>query len=180
MILMCPFPLSTFRDLPERVCSHRTPGARTRLCRPPPPPCGPEEGRAAGTGSPQSPSQSWRPPRPPRPAAPLPQHRRGRPCPLHLLPGAPRPHGQRERREGKQAPEPCRKMREAVCLPAGDTTLRCSAACAAMLSALLLRAGPAGSGPAVDLSPPPAPLLRHPRLSWRRARKFVTLGTALG
>lgn len=68
-----------------------------------------------------------------------------------------------------------------MCLPAGDTTLRCSAAGAAMPSALLLllRAGPAGSGPAAALSPPPAPGLRHRRVSWHRAGEVLAPGAAL-
>lgn len=119
--------------------------------------------------------QAWRLPRPLRSAAPLPQHRRADPA---RSPERPVPTGSGKRREGKQAPEPCRKMREAVCLPAGDTTLRCSAAGAAIPSTLLLLLLPAG--PAGALSPPSAPLLRHPELSWRRAKKVLTLHAELG
>jgi len=58
--------------------------------------------------------------------------------PYPAAPAAPRGSRGEKGRGGKQPPEPCRKMREAVCLPAGDTTLRCSAAAAAMPTARLL------------------------------------------
>lgn len=73
-------------------------------------------------------------PAPRRKRRQLPPCARGAPCPAPKT----RRRVSGKTRGTKQPPEPCRKMREAVCLPVGDTTLLRSPAGAAMPSALLL------------------------------------------
>lgn len=76
-------------------------------------------------------------------ATPAPRSEGGLPRPRRTPSPKPRPRRRvagerRECRGEKQPPEPCRKMREAVCLPAGNTTLLCKAAGAAIPSTLTL------------------------------------------